>query len=183
MARHWWLVEGGNWFECQTSGFMECAFDNTGYFGLTEEDRRFMLSTTHVDHGQQIHAFLDKMLRPANSMFPKESGANAILAQWVDADKRFIVAFWVEDHQVYSRVMSWLSALHITDPDQKVLMKEWSSQRQWVTTSKQILSGGQFSKNPDRAVTCNRCGANIGKEEVVARGICPKCGMDLVGPM
>lgn len=171
MSRHWWLTPDGNWFECEGSGFMECAFVQPGYFGLTEVDRRFMLSTANKDRGQQIHAFMDKVMQ-----------AGGILAEWVDEPKRFIIAFWVEDHPVYLRVMKWLLALHAS-PKQQILLKEWSSQRQWITSAQQILSGGQFSKNPDRDVTCNRCGADVRKLEVVERGVCPACGQDLVGPM
>ena len=182
MARHWWLTPDGSWYECPMDNFMECAFLNAGYFGLGEQDQKFMLSTAGKDRAQQIYAFMDRMLRPQNSLLPKEAGANAILAQWDAPNSAFVVAFWMEDQPTFFRIMKWLATLKL-EPGQRVVLKEWSSQRQWVTSVQQILSGGQFSKNPDRKVTCNRCGENIGKMEVVERGVCPRCGMDLVGPM
>ena len=91
-----------------------------------------------------------------------------------------------EDHELYERLMAWLTAKKITKKTMlRFILWQGGGHRQWNQDVGRTLKGRMFSKNPGKYVTCNRCGRNVLKEQVLGTftaadgSMCPFCKQPL----
>ncbi len=125
---------------------------------------------------------------------PLEPGQNLkdeddpVMLLELDSAGELVVAFHRESHSMWGRLIKWIERAPVeTNITAKtvVLLKEWDTQRAWAQTVQGIFQDYQFSKDPARGARCNRCGAQISWDEMVAGAMhseaatCPKCGLPL----
>ena len=148
---------------------LEFACKNARTFLLTDDDVEF--GRTHGMDG--VNAIMDKLFY-----------AGFILVE--EMPTMLHVTMLKEDPLIYERLMKWLTTEKITKKTMlRFILWQGGGHRQWNQTVQITLNGRMFSKNPDKYVTCNRCGRNVLKEQILgtwttAQGaICPFCKQGL----
>lgn len=82
--------------------------------------------------------------------------------------------FYAETPDVYERIKDWLSSKDIKSG---IVRLRTLMMRSWDQPVKSLFAGAQFSRTG--APTCQVCGTVISTDELISRGICPKCGNPL----
>lgn len=138
----------------------------------------FLLTADDVQFGRT------RGMDGANAIMDKLFYAGFILVE--EQSRMLHVTMLKEDPVVYERLMGWLEAEKIRKKTVlRFILWQGGGHRQWEQTVKMTLKGRMFSKNPDKHVTCNRCGRSILKEQVLgtwttAQGaMCPFCKQPL----
>ncbi len=105
------------------------------------------------------------------------------LAIWLTDAGELAVLFHRESYPMWKRLMDWITRAPVEtgiNPRTVVGLKEWGeTQRSWCQDVEGIFKGHQFSKDPKKGARCNRCGRQIGWEELLNTQTCPTCGMAL----
>jgi hypothetical protein len=83
--------------------------------------------------------------------------------------------FFAETEEVYSRITDWLKSKGIREG---VVRLRTIMMRSWDQPVQSLYARTQFSKSGTKP-TCPVCGAEIGTEELIMRGVCPRCGTKL----
>lgn len=79
--------------------------------------------------------------------------------------------FFAETAETYDRITAWLKSKGIT---QGVIRLKTIMMRTWDQPIPSLFAKTQFSKHGNKQ-TCHVCGTEMGQEELVKRGECPRC--------
>jgi hypothetical protein len=79
--------------------------------------------------------------------------------------------FYAETGEVYDRITAWLKFKNITSG---IIRLRTIMMRSWDPPVQSVFAKAQFSRKGNKP-TCPVCGYEIGQEELVARGVCPRC--------
>lgn len=83
--------------------------------------------------------------------------------------------FFAETAEVYARITAWLKSKGIANG---VIRLRTIMMRAWDQPVQSLYAKAHLSKSGSKA-TCHVCGTEIGQEELVKRGECPRCGTKL----
>lgn len=88
-----------------------------------------------------------------------------------------LAVFWFfsETEETYERITDWLKSKGIKDG---VIRLRTIMMRSWDQPVKSLYARAQFSKSGKKP-TCQVCGIEVGNEELIMRGQCPRCGTKL----
>jgi hypothetical protein len=79
--------------------------------------------------------------------------------------------FYAETADVYDKITAWLKQRGTTSG---IVRLRTIMMRGWDAPVQSIYAKAQFSRSGNKQ-TCHVCGYEIGQEELVVRGVCPRC--------
>ena len=166
MITKWWITRAGDHLGVE-GNFLDVVEKSPSFFGV--EGHEVTFAKENGEDGQL--ALFDKLCCDVEDKAGEVVQSGAIfIEQTADGLE---IGCWRESYKAYERIMNWLSGQGFLGNTQ-VILCEVGTQRKWRTDVRTLLTN-PYAKNPDRRGNCPRCSSQISWDEIVERGVCPKC--------
>jgi len=171
MPTKWWVTRAGDYLAVPDGdNFLDLVERHPAFFGV--EGHEVTFAKQKGEDGQL--ALFDKICVDIESDGEVKIPGAIFIEQ---TGEGLTICLWRESYPAYERLMQWLASKKFNGNTQ-IIMREIGTSRGWQTNVRTLLTN-PYAKNPNRRGNCPRCSHQISWDEIVERGVCPKCGEKL----